>query len=424
MLMRALSRLEAVLLALVIIIGGIGIYGWVRPTPTPAQPTATAPAAEKYYYYYIPILGKWMTMDEIKAEIAKEKEIVIADWTYGGLVETFHAPAFKKYVKDLYGVDIDVKWQGTQEPETYLSAVITALKAGEKPPYDVMAIEAVYFFRALREGIIEPAVYVGNPLMNNLRYVDPFFLKFQPYGVVFQAIDTAGILINTEKAGWVKDYKDLADPRLKGHVVLPTPGTVHFANFLVNLALALGKNYKDPNEMSEVIRFAAEKIHPNAVRYTVSESEIMELLERGEAWAIAWWWYLAPVEAAKGYPIARVAQPQGNVFVPGIAWIPRNATHPVLAQIFIDFLMSPQLWFALDYQQYRESKDDFLMIHQNLLNDSNFNLLPDWIKPIYKNLYPYPLSVMNQWYVFPDYDYISAHTEEWSKLYMQLTGMG
>lgn len=72
-------------------------------------------------------------------------------------------------------------------------------------------------------------------------------------------------------------------------MILPTPGTVHFANFLVNLAFAMGKNYKNPAEMQEVINFAAKNIHPNVLRYTVSEAELMELMERGEAWAIAWW---------------------------------------------------------------------------------------------------------------------------------------
>ena len=422
--MRAVTRLEAVLIVLLLAVSAIAVIGWLRPVSAPTPPPTPAPAApavEKVYY--VPILNKWMTYSEIVAEIKKEGKVTIADWTYGGLVETYHVPAFKQYVKKRYGVDIEVTWVGTQEPETIISSVLMSLQAGKAPPYDVVAIEAPYFFRALGANAVEPAIYLGNPLMNNLRYVNPFFVKYQPYGVIFQAIDTAGMLINKEKAGWVKDYRDLADPRLKGHVLLPTPGTVHFANFLVNLAFAMGKDYKNPDDMKEVITFAATKIHPNVLRYTVSEAEIMELLERGEAWAVAWWWYLAPVEAAKGYPITRVAQPQGSVFVPGIAWIPKNVEHPVLAQIFIDFLMSPDFWFALDFPKYRESKEDFLMLHQNLLNDTNFNLLPDWIKPFYAEVYPYPLSKMFQWYVLPDYDYIEKHTEEWSNLYRQLTGI-
>lgn len=420
--MKALTKLEATLIVLLVVVAAIGVYGWVRPV-APAAPTPTPTPAPAEKMYYIPILNKWLSESEVIEAIKREGKIVVADWTYGGLVETFHAPAFKKYVKDKYGVDIEVTWIGTQEPEVMLAAVLTAFSAGRPPPYDVMAIEAPFFFRALKVGAIEPAVYLGNPLMRNLEYVDRFFLQYQPYGVIFQAIDTAGLLVNTEKAGWVKDYRDLADPRLKGHVILPTPGTVHFANFIVNLALAMGKDYRNPSDIEEVIRFAAEKIHPNTLRYTVSEAEIMELLERGEAWVVAWWWYLAPVEAVKGYPITRVAQPQGNVFVPGIAWIPKNVEHPVLAQIFIDFLMSTNFWFALDFPQYRESKEDFLMLHQNLLNDTNFELLPEWIKPMYANIYPYPLSVMREWYVIPDYDYIAEHTEEWSNLYRLLTGM-
>jgi len=420
--MKAFTKLEAILIVLLVIIGVVAIYGWIRPIQAPGAPTTTTPTPVRELYF-VPILNKWMTYDDIVNEIKKEGKIVVADWTYGGLVETYHVPAFKEYVKKKYGVEIEVTWIGTQEPETIISAVLMSLSAGTPPPYDVVAIEAPYFFRALKAGALEPAIYLGNPLMKNLEYVNSFFLQHQPYGVIFQALDTAGLLVNTEKAGWVKDYRDLADPRLKGHVLLPTPGTVHFANFLVNLAFAMGKDYKNPAEMREVIEFAATKIHPNTLRYTVSEAEIMELLERGEAWVVAWWWYLAPIEAVKGYPITRVAQPQGSVFVPGIAWIPKNAQHPVLAQIFIDFLMSIDFWFALDFPQYRESKEDFLMLHQNLLNDTNFELLPDWIKPIYANIYPYPLDKMKEWYVIPDYSYIEAHTEEWSKLYTQLAGI-
>ncbi|MEM4005229.1 MAG: hypothetical protein QXM43_06295, partial [Desulfurococcaceae archaeon] len=167
--MRAITRLETVLIILLVVLAVIATYGWLR-TPAPVTPTApTAPVAERVYY--VPILDKWMTHSEIVAEIRKEGKVVIADWTYGGLVETFHVPAFKQYVKKQYGVDIEVTWVGTQEPEAIISSVLMALGAGKAPPYDVVAIEAPYFFRALKANAVEPVIYIGNPLMNNLRYV-------------------------------------------------------------------------------------------------------------------------------------------------------------------------------------------------------------------------------------------------------------
>ena len=382
------------------------------------MPLATA-QQQRVKVYYVPILGKWMTKEEIAKEIAKEGEVVVADWTYGGLVETVHAPGFAKYVKERYGVDIRVKWVGTQTPEVMMSATMTALKAGKNPPYDVMAIEIPFFFRAKAEGIIEPVAYEGNPLIPNLKYIHPFFKQFMPYGIIFQGLDTAGLLIREDKAPFVKSYADLADPKLKGHVVLPTVGTMHFAHFLLNLAFALGKDYKNPEDMKEVIKYAATKIAPNVLRYTVSEAEIMELLERGEAWAVAWWWYLAPVEKLKGYPVVRVAQPQGSVFVPGVVWVPKNVKHPVLAQLFIDFIISPDHQLCLLYPELRkkEHASDFVMVHQFLGNDTNFKLLPDWIKPFYATIYPYPLSKMFQWYKFVDFDYVAKVMTKWSEEY-------
>lgn len=146
---------------------------------------------------------------EIVDRIKKEGRLVVADWTYGGLVGTYRVPAFKNYVKKRFGLDIEVTWIGTQEPEVIISAVITSVQAGKAPPYDVVAIEAPYFFRGLKAGVVEPAVYIRYPLMNNLRYVHPFFTQYQPYGVIFQAIDTAGMFIKRRKLDSCKTTETL-----------------------------------------------------------------------------------------------------------------------------------------------------------------------------------------------------------------------
>jgi hypothetical protein len=95
-----------VLLALLLIVSVFAIYGWLRP---PEKVEVKVPTGIERSYY-IPILDKWLTESEIVNEIRKEGKVVIADWTYGGLVETYHVPAFKNFIKKRFGVDIEVTW--------------------------------------------------------------------------------------------------------------------------------------------------------------------------------------------------------------------------------------------------------------------------------------------------------------------------
>ena len=54
---------------------------------------------------FVPIVGEEMTWEEIKEQMRAEGEIVIANWTYGGLAPKYWEPGFKRYVKEKYGVD-------------------------------------------------------------------------------------------------------------------------------------------------------------------------------------------------------------------------------------------------------------------------------------------------------------------------------
>lgn len=368
----------------------------------------------------VPILNQKMTRNEMVQKMKAEGAITIANWTYGGMATKYFGPGFKRYMKEKYGLNIEVHWLGTQTPGTFMTQVFASLKADTPPPYDVMAIETPFFFKARAKDIAQPFIHEGkNPLIPIYPELHDFYKKYAPYGLVFQAIDTAGLNINTEKAPFVEDYTDLADPRLKGHLLVPTIGTAHFTNFLLNLSLAMGKDYKDPEEMKEVIEFAATNIHPNVLKYTTSEATMIELLEREVAWVNAWWFYLGNVESMKGYPITWKPQPQGNAFEPGVAWIPNDVSHPLLAQAFMDYLVSPERTLALYWPEVRENKSDFMMVHQMLPNETYFDKLPEWLKPNYDKYLPWPMEKMEEWYTFIDWGYVIEHMDKWSKLYRQ-----
>ena len=66
-----------------------------------------------------------MTRDEIVAEIQKEGQVNVGNWTYTAN-DTLIAK-FQEYVKTTYGVDIKLNYQASQPPSTYLTNLYTAL---------------------------------------------------------------------------------------------------------------------------------------------------------------------------------------------------------------------------------------------------------------------------------------------------------
>src|SRR3954452_20838813 len=94
----------------------------------------------------VSILNKEMSRDEIIAEIQKEGQVNVGNWTYTAN-DTVIAK-FQEYVKTTYGVDIKLNYEASQAPSTYLTNLYTALQSGNAPGLDVMAIEENYWAEA------------------------------------------------------------------------------------------------------------------------------------------------------------------------------------------------------------------------------------------------------------------------------------
>ena len=84
---------------------------------------------------------------------------------------------------------------------------------------------------------------------------------------------------------------DLADPRLKGKVTIPPAGDIGAGGFLLALAAELGKDYKDPDQMKEVVDWVKTNLidSGNVVKVTNTQSELQSLLESGQADAEVYW---------------------------------------------------------------------------------------------------------------------------------------
>lgn len=379
----------------------------------------TAPAASGTVK--VSILNKEMTHDEIAAEVKKEGKVVVGNWTYTANDELIKR--FQDYVKTTYGADVKLSYEASQSPSTYLVNLYTALKSNNDSPYDVLAIEENYWAEAQAQGKSQnsPVMedYLPSGLIPNAERVIPMF-HHDPTATGFQASATPGIVYNKSKADFLKDWKDLADPRLKGKLTLPEVGDITCGGFLLGLASSLGKDYKDLNQMKETIDFAADKIGPNVIKYTTNSSEMQQLLRSGAADAVGFWNSLARMEFLAGQKTtAFMIAESGQYLVNGYMWIPKKAAHPVLAQVFVDWRLSDDAQFPS--ADWNIEHGPWAELNEGLLGPSYEKDIPDWFKADYFSYYP-TLDQLKTKYKSVDWAVYSQDSSKWMDYYSQKLG--
>ena len=418
------------------VVGAAGISSMpVSPQTVTETATVTGQAAKVWSAnqdkVWIPILNKFMSYDDVVAEIQNEKKVSIANWTYWGLIDSYFTPSLKKYVKDLYGVDIEVEFLGTQAAKGgWVVAVESALAAGQTAPFDLMHIEENFFVDAVTKGIAEP--FLPSPLVPWAQYVDSFFLRL-PYGVQFQQHSLANFTVNTKYVGdWFTGYKSLADPRLKNKLTLWPSSDNGLWGWWAIMAHELGYDYHNPDDMNKTIKWVADNIHPNVLKYTDDEGELGQVLEQELSWVSAYWCCLG-----EGYAITRPElkgsqklpgfKSQG-VNLPGVYWIPKKAEHPTLAQIAADWEISAGLQMT-DINQWKLADDQkkaeqlWAMALEGPLGQDYLQYTPDWVK----NLGPdgiyeiFPTIDQAKSYPKLDWNYINNVVSDWINYWKQLT---
>ena len=398
--------------------------------------TVTAPAARVWAggqnKVWIPILNKFMSYDEVVEQIKKEGKVSVANWTYWGLVDTYFVPSLKKYVKDLYGVDIEVEFLGTQAAKGgWVVAVESSQAAGQPSPFDLMHIEVNFFEEAISKGLAVP--FLPSPLVPWAQYVDSWFLRY-PYGIQFQQHALANFTVNTKYVGdWLTGNKALADPRLKGKLTIWPSTDNGLWGWWAALAADLGYDYHNMDDMKKTLKWAADNIHPNVLKYTDDEGELGDLLGKELAWVSAYWCCLA-----EGYSVTKPELKGCQTLpyfkgqhcnLPGVYWIPKNVEHPVLAQIAADWEISAGFQMT-DLSQWKladdpnKAKELWLMTLEGPLGEDYMQYVPDWVKQLGpKGIYEvYPTIQEAKNLLKLDWGYINTVVGDWINYWKELTG--
>ncbi len=325
-------------------------------------------------------IGKQMTDAEVKAAVAAEGTVNVGNWTYSATAEIVNQ--FQKYVKDTYGADIKLNYVGSQQPSEYLTKLAADQKAGNKASFDVIAVEENYWYDASQQGLVDDALK-STLIPNQSMVLDAF--KHAPQSIAFQSTAYPAIVYNKDKAGFLTKLMDLADPRLKGKLTMPKPTDITAGGLMLGLASELGKDYKDPNQMKEVVDWAVKNIGPNVVKYTTDQATPQQLFESGAVDAVGFWNSLARLEYLGGHKEAALLVPPAIYPINGYLWIPKNAPHPVLAQIFMNWRLAKDVQFPnawpIDHGQWSELSEGFL-------GPDYTGLVPDWFKTDYNTYFP------------------------------------
>jgi spermidine/putrescine-binding protein len=325
-------------------------------------------------------IGKDMSDAEVKSAIAAEGTVNVGNWTYSATSEI--VTQFQKYVKDTYGADIKLNYVGSQQPSEYLTKLAADQKAGNKASFDVIAVEENYWYDASQQGLVDDTL--NSKLIPNAAMVLDSF-KHVPQSIAFQSTAYPAIVYNKNNAGFLKKLMDLADPRLKGKLTMPKPTDITAGGLLLGLASEMGKDYKDPDQMKEVVDWAVENIGPNVVKYTTDQATPQQLFESGAVDAVGFWNSLARLEYLGGHTEAALLVPPTIYPANGYLWIPKNAPHPVLAQIFINWRLAKDVQFPnawpIDHGQWSELSEGFL-------GPDYVDLVPDWFKADYNTYFP------------------------------------
>jgi spermidine/putrescine-binding protein len=379
---------------------------------------SAASAAGQEGPVHVGILNREMTRDEIIAEIQKEGEVNVGNWTY--TANDTVVAQFQQYVNDTYGVAITLNYQPSQAPSTFITALYTALQSGSPPPIDVMAIEENYWAEASSQP--EPVMeeFLPSGLVPNAdRVLD--MLKHEPTAVGFQASSTPAIIYDKERASYLTDWTDLADERLRGRLTMPIPGDITCAAMLMGLASSLGSDYKDPDGMTEAINFAIERIHPNVLQYTTDSATMQQILRSGLVDAVGFWNSLGRMEFLNGQTNTAMLIAKGGQFLAnGFMWITKGTPHPVLSQIFVDWRLSNDAQFPPE--SWGLEPGPWAELNEGILGESYADLVPEWFADDYFSYYP-TIEQLTTSYQTIDWDYYAEHVGEWMEMYSRGIGM-
>ncbi len=263
--------------------------------------------------------------------------------------------------------------EAINDNDSFFGTIQAPLKAGEDTGWDIATLTDWMAARIIRLGWAEKlkTAHMSNFTVNLLdvykgRSFDPSVEYLAPWaGIV------GGIAANKTTAGFVKGFKDLFDPRLKGKVSLLT-------EMRDTIGLAMLANGDDPAKADRAsFDRAIALIEPSVADGTVrafTGNDYKELIVKGDVAAcVAWRGDVVQI----GYEDANivwVTPTEGCTFSSDNMLIPLGAAHKYTAEKWMDWYYKPEIAAQLTaYVQYvspvKGTKEEIAKIDASLATD-------------------------------------------------------
>ena len=374
-----------------------------------------------------------MTKDEIAAALTAEGTVTLKSWGFNGLSKTVFPDAFKQYTQDTYGVPVTLVWDDTN------GALQQAEQANKLPSeigLDVIDSEENNMPQLQELGWIEK---INDPkydsVLTNWAAVDPAYIVQDGLGVIYQGFENLSVVARKDivDVSAIKDWTDLADPALKGKIVMyPIPadprGQLLFYAILTSLikeGIVQG-SVTDPASITAGLQWFKENIEPNVLQY--ADIDVMRTkLQSGEIGvALTWSSYIRGILSADwnvrdnvAVPIYPASGSPGNRETLRVA---KGTKHPVAARVLINWMISQDFISAgwtqdpstgIETNKWNLSQQDFLQAYFGGINAEWRKLVPEWAVPYYP---PDPAAVT----LTLDFEFAAKNNESISNEYQSL----
>jgi len=207
-----------------------------------------------------------------------------------------------------------------------------------------------------------------------------------------------GFMVNTKVFAdkgwaWPTSWRDLADAKYKGRLVIPPINNTYGLYTLVMLARLNGGGERAIDPGFRVIK---EKVNPNVLVYEPSPGKMTELFQSGQADVAVWGTVRVQALANTGFPVEFVYPKEGAPILLASACPVAKAQASPLAHAFIDMLVSADVQTTLARE----------------LGNGPVNTKVDVSMP---ELRMAPVGERAKLVLIPDWDTINAQRDEWTK---------
>ena len=374
-----------------------------------------------------------MTKDEIAAALTAEGTVTLKSWGFNGLSKTLFPDQFKKYTQDTYGVPVTLVWDDTN------GALQQAEQANKLPSeigLDVIDSEEDHMPQLQELGWVEK---INDPkydsVLTNWASVDPAYVVQDGLGIIYQGFEDLSMVVRKDKVdvAAIKDWTDLANPALKGLIVMyPIPADPRGQQLFYAMLTSMIKNgkvqgttYTDAATVTAGLQWFKKNIEPNVLQF--ADIDVMRTkLQSGEIGvALSWNSYIRGILASDWNARDQVAVPvypaSGSPGDRETLRVAKGTKHPVAARVLINWMISPEFTSAgwtqdasgTETNKWNLSKQDYLQTYFGGINAETRKLAPKWAEPYYP---PDPAAVT----MIMDFAFVAKNNEPISNEYKAL----